>query len=179
MPATAAMSSWRSLPTTEPVAIGRIVGAKGLQGRLKLELLTDRPERFAVGASVRVEGEPSPRRVTAVEGGERPRAIALSGIDSREAAEAVTGRYLEADAAPLPDGSWYWHELEGLAVSDPRGRPIGRLAEVFRAGGAEVYRIERDGADDLLVPALRRMIESVDPASGSLVLSDEALEEPD
>lgn len=159
--------------------MARIVGAKGLRGAVKIEVLTDDPGRFAVGASLRVESEATPREVTAMEGGNRPRAIGLTGIESRDDAERLVGRYLEADARKLPEGSWYWHELEGLTVTDAAGSVVGRLVEVFRAGGAEVYRIERDGADDLLVPALRRLVQSVDPAEGRMVLSAEALEEPE
>ena len=175
----AAMSSWRSWPTTERVAVARIVGAKGLRGAVKIEMLTDDPGRFEVGSELQIEGETSTRKVTAVEGAPRPRAIGLSGVESRDAAEGLIGRYLETDAPDLPEGSWYWHQLEGLTVTDEAGHVIGRLVEVFRAGGAEVYRIERDDAQDLLVPALRRLVISVDLAAGRMVLSADALEAPE
>jgi 16S rRNA processing protein RimM len=161
------------------VAVARIAAAKGLRGALKIEVLTDDPGRFAIAAGLHVEGEDLPREVTAVEGGDRPRVIGLSGIETREQAEALVGRYLEADARPLPEGTWYWHDLEGLAVLDERGGVIGELVEVFRAGGADVYRVARPGLDDLLVPALRRLVRSIDPDAGRMILSAEALEEPD
>lgn len=173
------MSSWRSWPTTERVAVARIVGAKGLRGAVKIEMLTDDPGRFAIGSHLLVEGETAQREVTAVEGAPRPRAIGLAGIESRDSAEALIGRYLEADAPDLPEGSWYWHQLEGLTVTDEAGLLIGRLAEVFRAGGAEVYRVEREEAEDLLVPALRRLVLSVDLAASRMVLSSDALEAPE
>ncbi|MEO8510125.1 MAG: ribosome maturation factor RimM [Chloroflexota bacterium] len=159
--------------------MARIVGAKGLRGAVKIEMLTDDPGRFSVGSELQIEGEARPRQVTAVERAPRPRAIGLAGIESRNAAEGLIGRYLEADAPDLPEGSWYWHQLEGLTVIDEAGLVIGRLVEVFRAGGAEVYRVERDGAEDLLVPALRRLVLSVDPAAGRMVLSADALEAPE
>lgn len=156
--------------------MARVASAKGLRGAMKIEVLTDDPQRFAPGASLLVEGESAPREVSAVEGGSRPRAISLAGIESRDAAERLVGRYLEADARPLPADTWYWHQLEGLLAIDTRGATIGRLAEVLRAGGAEVYRVEREAADDLLVPALRRLVLEVDPEAGRVVLSDAALE---
>jgi 16S rRNA processing protein RimM len=159
--------------------VARIAGAKGLRGAVKIELLTDDPGRFAVGSELRIEGEALPRRVTAVEGVPRPRVIQLAGIEGRDAAEDLIGRYLEADAPDLTEGTWYWHQLEGLTVIDEAGLVVGRLVEVFRAGGAEVYRVEREGAQDLLVPALRRLVRSVDPAAGQMVLSAEALEAPE
>jgi 16S rRNA processing protein RimM len=161
------------------VAVARIVGAKGLRGAVKIEMLTDDPGRFAIGSELQIEGEAAPRRVTAVEGTPRPRAIGLAGIEGRDAAEALIGRYLETDAPDLPEGSWYWHQLEGLEVTDEVGTVIGRLAEVFRAGEAEVYRVEREDAEDLLVPALRRLVLSVDLAAGRMMLSADALEPPE
>lgn len=161
------------------MAVARIVGAKGLRGAVKIEMLTDDPRRFAIGSELQIEGEATPRQIISVEGTPRPRAIGLAGIESRDDAEAVIGRYLETDAPDLPEGSWYWHQLEGLTVTDEADLVIGRLAEVFRAGGAEVYRVEREGADDLLVPALRRLVLSVDLEAGRMVLSADALEPPE
>ena len=47
--------------------------------------------------------------------------VTIEGIASREAAEAMRGRYLETDARQLPAGSYYWHELVGLIVETDGG----------------------------------------------------------
>jgi 16S rRNA processing protein RimM len=96
-------------------------------------------------------------------------AITLSGISTREAAQALLGRYLEVEPGPLEPGRLYWHQLVGLAVSDPAGRPLGQVVEVFRAGDTEVYRI--DGPDgELLVPAVRHMVVEIDLAAGRMIV---------
>ena len=48
----AGTSSWRSSATTERLAVARVLGAKGLAGSLRIEPLTDHPERLAAGESV-------------------------------------------------------------------------------------------------------------------------------
>ncbi len=94
--------------------------------------------------------------------------LRLSGIDTREAAEELRGRYLEVPPRALPEGTYFWHQLEGLRVLDLHGRDLGRVAEVFRAGENEVYRIE--GERELLVPALRSVVREIDLAAGTIVV---------
>ncbi len=138
-----------------------MVGVKGLAGGLKVEPLSDRPERLDPGARVFVEGEPVERTITGIESSRRVRVISLEGIDSREDAERLVGHYLEVAREALPDGSYYWHELIGLRVRDESGVELGIVEEVFRAGENEVYRVRGPGGD-LLVPALRDVVRELD-----------------
>jgi 16S rRNA processing protein RimM len=105
----------------------------------------------------------------AAEWGSRVPAITLAGIGSREAAEGLAGRYLERPRSDLPEGTYYWHELEGLLVVDETDRELGRLVEVFRAGENEVYRVEGERGE-LLIPALRDVVRAIDLAAGRMVV---------
>jgi 16S rRNA processing protein RimM len=137
---------------------------------MRLEVLTDRDDRLIVGAELFVEGEAAPRRIDEIERGGRVPVVRLQGIEGREAAEAMVGRYLEVDAEPLPDGHYYWHQLVGLRVIDDAGHELGRLVEVFRAGENEVYRVEADGEPELLLPALRDVVREIDLARGTMTV---------
>jgi len=166
----AGTSSWRSSATTERLAAARIVGAKGLAGALRIEMLTDWPEHLAAGAVIFVEGEDQPRIVRELQAAGRVPVLILDAVASREAAEALIGRYLEVEAAELPEGSYYWHQLVGLRVVDEASAPLGELVEVFRAGENEVYRVEREGGGELLLPAVRDVIREIDVAAGTMVV---------
>ena len=149
--------------------MARVLGAKGLSGAFRVEPLSDVPDRLAPGALLYLEGEDLPRRVTDLQAGGRVPVVALEGITDRDAADGLVGRYLEVDPQPLPEGSWYWHQIVGLRVSDEAGRPLGSVVEVFRAGENEVYRIE--GLDgELLVPALRDVIREIDVPGGRMMV---------
>ena len=152
-----------------------MVGAKGLDGRLKVEPLTDRPERLDVGAEVFLEGESVPRAITRVEAPGRVRVVALAGIATREEATRLVGSYLEVEADELPPETYYWHELVGLSVVDASGRSLGTIREVFRAGENEVYRVVGP-AGETLIPALRRFVVDLDVKAGRMVVALEAEE---
>jgi 16S rRNA processing protein RimM len=152
-----------------------VLGAKGLAGSLRIEALTDHPERLAAGESVWVEDESAPRTILEAGWGGRVPILRLDGIGDRASAERLVGRYLEAPAGRLPPDTYYWHELIGLMAVDEAGAELGRVVEVFRAGENEVYRIE-GAAGELLVPALRDVVRSIDLAAGRMVIRYEAEE---
>ena len=96
----------------------------------------------------------------------------LAGIDSRDAADAIVGRYLEMPPHELPEGAYYWDDLIGLEVCDPRGAVVGELVEIFRAGENEVYRIVGP-AGERLVPALKHAVLEIDLAAGRMTVADD------
>ena len=174
----AGMSNSRSSPTPSDrrLAVARILGAKGLAGAVRVDLLTDWPERLVAGAELWLDGAPNPLRVTRVETGGRVAVLHLDGVASREAAEALSGRYLEVPARALPDETYYWDDLVGLRVEEPDGTTVGELVEVFRAGEAEVYRIVGD-AGERLVPALRSAVVRIDLEENLMVVAPDDAEE--
>jgi 16S rRNA processing protein RimM len=101
--------------------------------------------------------------------GGRVPVLRLEGISDRATAERLVGRYLEAPAQPLPADTYYWHQLIGMAAVDEAGNELGTVVEVFRAGENEVYRIEGPSGE-LLVPALRDVVRSIDLAAGRMVV---------
>ncbi|HEY8771884.1 MAG TPA: ribosome maturation factor RimM [Candidatus Limnocylindria bacterium] len=157
------------------MAVARVLGAKGLAGSLRIEALTDHPERLAPGEKLWVEEEATPRTVVEMGWGGRVPVLRLEGISDRATAERLVGRYLEAPAQPLPADTYYWHQLIGMAAVDEAGNELGTVVEIFRAGENEVYRIEGPSGE-LLVPALRDVVRTIDLAAGRMVVRYEAEE---
>ncbi|MBA3689625.1 MAG: 16S rRNA processing protein RimM [Chloroflexi bacterium] len=152
-----------------------MLGAKGLAGSLRIEALTDHPERLSAGESIWIEDETASRTILEAGWGGRVPVLRLEGISDRTGAERLAGRYLEAPAEVLPPDTYYWHQLVGLAAVDEAGTELGHVVEIFRAGENEVYRIEGSGGE-LLVPALRDVVRSIDLGSGRMVVRYEAEE---
>lgn len=158
------------------MAIARVLGAKGLKGGVRVESLTDVPDRLSPGARVWVGEPPAPIHIERVESGGRLTVLYLEGVTTREAAEALADQYLEAEPRSLGPDEFYWDQLVGLRVEGPDGLHVGELVEVFRAGGNEVYRIVGP-AGERLVPALRTQVLRIDLDAGLMVVAADEAEE--
>jgi 16S rRNA processing protein RimM len=156
--------------------VARALGPKGLKGGIRVELLTDWPERLVPGLELWPEGEPDALRIAAVETGGRAPVLHFAGIATRDAAAALSGRYLEGAPSLLEPGTYYWDDLLGLRVTSAAGDPIGEVVEVFRAGGNEVYRVVGP-AGERLVPALRSAVLAIDIEARTMVVADDDAEE--
>jgi len=150
------------------VAVGRIVGPWGLHGDLKVESLTDFPQRFAAGASVCLGGV-----AYAIERCRQQRGrvvLKLAGIDSATAAKALRHRLLEVpedDLRPLADGEYYHFQILGLEVRTTTGEVLGRVEQIISTGSNDVF-VVRGQRGEILIPAVDDVVKSVDPAAGCI-----------
>lgn len=152
-------------------AVGLILRPRGLHGELKVQSLTDFPERFDVGATIYLDGEP--RGILASRYEAQTAHIQIEGVASRVEAEQLRGILLEVpenDRAELEEGEFYLDELEGYAVVDEAGNGVGVLREVLQPGANDVYVVAREGRTDLLLPAIEGVVLEVRIADRTVVV---------
>ena len=160
--------------TAEPepdLRIGRVLKAHGVKGALRVELLTDFPDRFAPGREVHIGG----RRLTVArsEGQDGSLLITFEGIDDRNVAEQLVGAYCTlplAEARPLPPDRYYHFQLVGLTVIDAHhARELGKVAEVLTYAANDVLRVT--GQDrEILIPMVRSVVRAIAPAEGTITV---------
>ena len=151
--------------------VGIIKGAWGLQGDLRVESLTDNPDRFAANSRLYLEGRAV--RVRRSREVKRGIVLKLDSVHDRTAAERLRGKSLtvSADAVPaLPEGAYYHYQLIDLDVYTCEGERLGSVREILTTGANDVYVVERPGARDLLIPALKRVVVGVDLLAGRMVV---------
>ena len=150
------------------VAVGRVLAPWGLRGDVKVEPLTDFPQRFAAGGRVWAGG------VTYVI--ERYRwqrgqvFLKLAGIDSVTAAEALRHRLLEVpedELRPLGEGEYYHFQILGLEVKTTAGEVLGRVEQIISTGSNDVF-VVRGPRGEVLIPAVDDVVKSVDPTAGRI-----------
>lgn len=169
------VNNHRPPTANEPVtqlSIGRIVGAHGLRGDVRLRIWTHFPERIPTLERVYVEGEERPRRLLRARLQGDIAVLALEGVSTREAAERLRGAVVRIDleqAAPLGEDEYYHFQLIGLRVFDEADRLLGELVEIIETGANDVYVVRgQDG--ELLLPALRSVVLSVDVERGRMTV---------
>jgi 16S rRNA processing protein RimM len=165
------------------LAVGNIVGVHGIRGEVKVELLTDYPERFSPGATVYLgpESLARPVRIEAARPHKGMMLVRFAGVPDRNAAELLRDTVLlipEEQAMPLGVGENYAHDLIGLQVETTDGRVLGKLAEILYTRANDVYVVKRPGAE-VLIPALNEVVITVDLEAGRMLVQlPEGLEAP-
>jgi 16S rRNA processing protein RimM len=157
-------------------AVGRIVAAHGLHGELKVALLTDSPERFRVMRTLFVFGggseETEPHQIESLRRMDRQILIKLRGVDDRNAAESLKGRFLgipQDQRKPLPDDSFYPDQLIGLSAETEKGIRIGTVKDVLAYPAQNLLAVDCDGRE-VLIPMVKEIIKKVDLTSGKVVI---------
>ncbi|HXN02999.1 MAG TPA: ribosome maturation factor RimM [Candidatus Dormibacteraeota bacterium] len=160
--------------TTQPetnLRIGLVRSAHGLKGALRVELLTDFPDRFAPGRDVNVAG----RHLRVARSAEQPDGLLVTfdGIDDRTAAEQLIGAYCTVpleEARALPSDRYYHFQLVGLKVFDLGStRQLGEVAEVLTYPANDVLRVT-DGSREVLIPMVRSVIRAIAPSEGRITV---------
>ncbi len=160
----------KSLQSAAEIIVGKIGAARGLDGTLKIIPLTDFEGRFDALEKISVGGKIF--RVEEVKhiGGQI--FMKFAGVDSREAAKALTNKFLtvdRADAAPLADGEFYTFDIIGCEVFDGE-KKIGAVTNVLKTGSNDVFEV--DGK--ILIPALKSVVRSIDIAAKKILVDSNA-----
>lgn len=154
------------------VELGRLNGAWGTGGWVKVFSLTEPPENIFEYQPWRSSGSPGLLHVRQWRR-QGPRLVArIEEVATREQAESLHGTSLFIDRAELPpaDGqSYYWHDLIGLAVYNRDGLFLGEVAGLLDAGAHDVLEIARSRGHPLLVPfVFGHFIDKVDLTAGRI-----------
>jgi 16S rRNA processing protein RimM len=155
------------------ICVGAFAGAFGVHGEVRLKSFCADPEALATYGPLWTEA--GDRSFTL----EISRPIAsgfaarVSGVRSKEEADALKGTRLFADrdALPsLPDDEYYHADLIGLSVHDTGGRFLGTVAAVYNHGAGDILEISGPGIETpVLLPFTLAAVPTVDLASGRIV----------
>lgn len=156
---------------TDKICVGAIGGAFGVRGEVRLKSFCAVPEDIATYGPLTTED--GSRRfgvklTRPVNGGLGAR---LSGVETKEQADALKGVTLWADRAALPalgDDEFYHADLIGLEVADPGGAVLGRVRAVYDHGAGDILEVAGP-AGVLLIPFTRAAVPTIDLAAGRIV----------
>lgn len=161
--------------------IGRVARDFGLRGEVKVEVLTDFPDRFAGLKEVYLGPGRVPFRIESSRRHQAHVLMKFSGVDTPEQARDLRGQDLSVpreDAVPLPPGHYYLDDLLGMTVLTPEGETVGRIADVLRTGSNDVY-VVNEGRHAILVPAIRDAVRELDLEGRRVVIERWVLEAPE
>jgi 16S rRNA processing protein RimM len=164
---------------SEYITVGRVARAHGNKGQVIVNPETDFPaDRFAVGNVLVVEqaGHEVERRIVAVRFQQGRPIVTLDGVESMNDAEALAGAELKVPAeglGPLPERTYYRHDLVGCEVRTKDGDVLGKVTAV--EGPLERSRlvIARQGGE-VMIPMVDAFVIDVNVAAQWIVVDPPA-----
>ena len=161
------------------ILLGRVHGAFGIRGELKLESFTE-PEAaiFRYQPWLLRDAQGRERELAGVRGREGAKGLVATfpGIEDRDTAEALRGAELYAPRSALPPpkpGEYYWVDLEGLRVVNLEGADFGTVSHLFSTGANDV--LVARGDRERMIPFLEPdYIRSVDFDAGVVTVDWDA-----
>jgi len=158
----------------EFLIVGYILAPWGIRGEVKVEVVTDFPERFAPQKIVYLNTRPL--EIESCRPHKQHLVVKLATIDSVEDAEKLRGQDLtipRSELYPLPEGQYYTFQIIGLKVVTTEGKLLGRITEIMTTGSNDVYIVEGKRGE-ILIPAIEDVVKSIDLEKGKMVI--EAIE---
>lgn len=156
-----------SQPTSEPdfLVLGKLRRAHGVKGEIPLEVYTQLLELLVPGSHVFAGEDHQPLTIESTRWKTDLLLLKFKEISDRTEVSALTNDlvYVKTDQLPpLEKGEYYFHELIGLNVYTQDGEYLGILMEVLETGANDVYLVQNDAGEEILIPAIEQSILEID-----------------
>lgn len=153
--------------------IGKIIGAHGIRGEVKVFPITDNVRRFTkLKKCFIVKEDGTVIKEFEVRGARIDKTnalVAFKDLFDRTEAEKLKGTYISVDrdnAVKLQKGSFFIADLIGSKVIDDTIGELGIITDVFETGANQVLEVKRPGKQNLLIPFLKAVCYEIDPEQG-------------
>jgi 16S rRNA processing protein RimM len=157
------------------ILVGQFGAAHGVKGELRLKSYTQ--DKKAIARYGALSDEAGARRFDIL--ALRPLkddifVVRVAGIETRNAAEALTNiaLYVERDRLPAASTDEFYHaDLIRLAAKTETGETLGRIVNVLNFGGGDILEIAPlQGGETRLLPFTKAAVPIVDVAQGHVVV---------
>ena len=157
--------------------VGRVVGVHALKGEFKVLPLTDYPERFHSMKALHLFRDEDHVCSASVKNvrffdGKGLFIIECDEFTDPDAAQSIVGctiRVPDEERAALREGEYWIDDLIGMSVIEiESGNVLGKVRDVIRGGGNELYLIDGLDGKEHLIPAVGEFIKNIDERARSI-----------
>ena len=163
------------------LTVGRIGGPHGVNGEMRMTLLTDAPDRLLEIEHVYLGNSDTPVSLDSVRFHGDAALFFLEGVETPEDARKLGGldvKIAGTDAKPLEEGEYFLYQLIGLRAITPEGDDIGVVVDLMETGANDVLVIAPDGGssdttkrEDILIPNHPVYVHEITPEEGVIVVT--------
>ena len=162
---------------TDSVTIGRVLRPFGVNGEVRVESLSDIPNRFAdlpIVMLLTLGGEVITTSVTQARPSGKTYLIKFKAITSPEEAAKFRGALIQVshDHARSSKANEYYHyELIDLAVLDECQRMLGQVKEILDLPQHSVLVVQQSDGREFLIPATKHIVKRVNLAQRRILVA--------
>jgi len=159
--------------TTKLILVGRVAGAFGVKGEVRLAAYTAQPQALlGYRDLLRQDGSPG---LTLLSGRVQKGDLIVRAreIASKEEADAMRGLLLHVPREALPEpeeDEFYLTDLIGLAAVTPAGETLGKVKSVHDFGAGDLIEIDPGRGASWYLPFTREAVPEVDVAGGKITV---------
>lgn len=140
------------------IGVGKITGAFGVKGRVKVFSYTDPKENIIKYSPWKLTREDEVREVEVIGGKLQGKAIVaqIKNVANRDEAEKLSGWDISVSYSQLPAtevDEYYWQDLIGLKVETVEGVVLGKIDYLLETGANDVVVVK--GERERLIPFLQ------------------------
>lgn len=155
----------------EYLKLGQIINTHGVRGEVKIFPLTDDIKRFKKLKFVFMKSGKEYKKVNieSLKYVKQFPVIKLEGVSTMNDAEKLKQQYIyinRENAVKLPKDTYFIADLIGLKVITEENEEIGIIEDVFSTGSNDVYQVKSSDGKEILLPAIKDVIKSVDIEQG-------------
>ena len=141
----------------KPLIVGKINGASGIKGWVKVYSYTDPKENILNYSPWFLKLDGQWQQVSIVNGREQGKTVVvqLDGCNDRNTAESYHGVEIAIAKSQLPkleEGEYYWRDLVGLSVVNLAGQELGTVKKMMETGANDVLVVKTASKEELLIP---------------------------
>ncbi len=161
--------------TDNTLRVGVIASTHGIKGEVKVYPTTDDPTRFEYLKEAIIDAGRDTRTVEIenVKYFKQFVILKFKGIDDINDVEKYVKKDLlvtRDNAVPLEEGEYYICDLVGLKVITDDGRDIGILTDIMQTGANDVYVVNGDTDEEILIPSIPQCILDRDLEKGIITV---------
>ena len=155
--------------------VGVITSTHGVHGEVKVFPTTDDPKRFKKLKKVLLQGKRNQLEleITGVKFFKQFVILKFKGFDNMDDVAPYKNCPLlitRDQAVPLSEDEYFIADMIGLDVIQDNGSHFGILRDVMETGANDVYIIDTDDHGEVLIPAIKECVLSVDVREKRMVI---------
>lgn len=157
-------------PPNQPdyLIIGEITKPHGVRGEVRVETLTDMPERYRALERVFIAKNerqtPQPIKLETVRFHQGKALVKFEGYNYRDEVEKLRKWLIlipTDQAIPLEDGEFFYYQLLGMLVVSDEGENLGQVTDIIQTGANDVFVVAHPEKGEILIPDIEEVVTSV------------------